>query len=265
MPEESERTRKILIQKIRKAFVKELDKEVTTVKARQYFIEDLNKDFQTAYAIIPKAELQKEGEVINVQGKPYFIFSTKFIDDFKRIRRLPQTIPLKDIGYIISQTGINKNSRVLDAGVGSGALTCFIAHLCKEVIAYDIRDDHIGIAKENVAFLKLSNVIIKKKNIYEGIDETNLDLITLDVPEPWLVIKHVLNALKVGGFLVSYSPTIPQVQDFVNKVLEEEKFLHVKTVEVIERDWEVSERKVRPKSVQTGHSGFLTFVRKLAR
>ena len=70
-------------------------------------------------------------------------------------------------------------------------------------------------------------------------------------------------ALKAGGFLVSYSPTIPQTADFVNKINSDKNFVHVKTSEVIERNWEIDERKVRPKSQQIGHSGFVSFVRKV--
>ena len=70
-------------------------------------------------------------------------------------------------------------------------------------------------------------------------------------------------ALKIGGFLVSYSPSVPQVMDFVNIISKNKEFLILKTIEVIERKWEVDERKVRPVSQSIGHSGFLTFVRRV--
>jgi len=117
--------------------------------------------------------------------------------------------------------------------------------------------------KKNIEFLGLSNVKIKNKNIYEGIEEKNRDLVVLDLPEPWKAIDAAKKALKFGGFLVSYSPTIPQTADFVNKINAEKEFVHVKTSEVIERNWEIDGRKVRPLSQQIGHSGFVSFARRI--
>jgi tRNA (adenine57-N1/adenine58-N1)-methyltransferase len=85
----------------------------------------------------------------------------------------------------------------------------------------------------------------------------------LDLPEPWLAVEHALHALKHGGYMVSYSPCVPQVMDFVDKVRNTSGFLYLKTCIVSETEWDVLGRKVRPKSQSIGHSGFLSFVRKL--
>jgi tRNA (adenine57-N1/adenine58-N1)-methyltransferase len=151
----------------------------------------------------------------------------------------------------------------VDAGAGSGALACFLGNIVKEVITYEIREDFIKIVKKNIDFLNLKNVKIKNKNIYEGITEKNVDLVTLDLPEPWKALNPAEKALKVGGFLVSYSPSIPQVMDFVDNVRKNKNFAYLKTSEIIEREWDVDERKVRPRSQAIGHSGFLSFVRKI--
>ena len=87
----------------------------------------------------------------------------------------------------------------------------------------------------------------------------------LDLPEPWEVIEHAAKALRVGGFLVNYSPSIIQTSDFVKVLGKENKFLCLKTVEILERKWEVDGRKVRPKSIEIGHSGFITFARKISK
>ena len=134
---------------------------------------------------------------------------------------------------------------------------------CKKVVTYDIREDFIEVVKSNIEFLGLKNIVVKNKNIYSSIDEKNVDLITLDVPEPWLAIDSCSNALKIGGFLVSYSPTIPQVMDFVNEIRKRKDFVHVKTAEIIEREWDVEDRKVRPKSITIGHSGFMSLARRV--
>ena len=231
----------------------------------RFLVKDTTKDFHTKHGFFKKEDLKKAkgSKVLSNTGKEFSIIDPSFIDLYKRIRRGAQIIPLKDIGLIVAETGINKGSKVVDAGAGSGALCCFLANIAKEVTTYDIREDFIEIVKFNIDYLKLKNIKIKNKNIYDGIDEKNVEVIVLDLPEPWLAIESAKKSLKAGGFLVSYSPTVPQAQDFINKINEDANFIHIKTSEISEREWEVDGRKVRPKSQGIGHSGFISFVRRI--
>ncbi|RMD58519.1 methyltransferase domain-containing protein [Candidatus Woesearchaeota archaeon] len=240
-------------------------KERIVAKAKQYLVKELDKPVETQYGTVSKEDLKKpSGSTIKSStGKPFRIIDADYIDLAKRIRKLPQTIPLKDIGLIIAESGIGKESTVVDGGVGSGALAAALARVCKKVISYDVREDHIKIAKENIRMLGLENIQIKNASLYDDIEERNVDLITLDVPEPWKVLPCADRALRVGGYIASYSPSIPQVQDFVQAVKKSNTFMHCKTVEIIERLWEIENRKVRPKSTGIGHSGFITFARKI--
>lgn len=243
-----------------------IKKILITRQGKKFYSRDLEQDLHTQYGFVKKEELgqAKEGSLLKSNtGKEFFVFNPTFIDLYRKIKRDAQIIPLKDLGLIIAETGINKDSRILDAGSGSGALACFLASIAKEVITYEIREDFIEIVKSNVEFLGLTNIKIKNKDIYHEIDEKDIDVITLDVPEPWKAIGSCLKALKTSGFLVSYSPSIPQVADFVNIIRKNENFVYIKTVEITEREWEVEERKVRPKSKGLGHSGFLSFARKV--
>lgn len=243
-----------------------IKKILITRQGKKFYAKSLDEDLHTQYGFIKKEDLKKakDGNLLKSNtNKEFFVFKPHFIDLYRKIKRDAQIIPLKDIGLIIAETGINKESRVLDAGSGSGALACFLAALVKEVITYDIREDFIEIVRSNIKFLGLKNIKIKNSNIYEEIDDKNFDVVTLDVPEPWNSLENCSKALKIGGFLVSYSPSIPQVADFVNAVRKNENFIYLKTVEVIEREWEVEERRVRPKSKGLGHSGFLSFVRRV--
>ncbi|MDP2750211.1 MAG: rRNA adenine N-6-methyltransferase family protein [Nanoarchaeota archaeon] len=228
-----------------------------------FYVKDLEQDYHSQYGYIKKEDLAKKSGIVKTNtGKELTIFTPSFIDSYRKIKRGPQIISLKDLGLIITQTGINRTSKVLDAGAGSGAVACMLGNLVKQVVTYEIRDDFAEIVSQNIKYLGLKNVLLKKKNIYEGIDEKNLDLIILDLPEPWNV-PDIEKALKIGGFIVSYSPTVPQAMDFVNKISKNENFVHFKTVELIERDWEIIERKVRPMSRMIGHTGFLSFVRRV--
>lgn len=243
-----------------------IKKVLMTRQGRKFYARNLNEDLHTQYGYLKREELKKakEGSLLKSNtGGEFFIFNPSFIDLYSKIKRDAQIIPLKDVGFIIAETGISKSSRVLDAGSGSGALACFLAAIAKEIVSYEIREDFIEIVKSNIEFLKLKNIKIKNKNIYNEIDDKNIDVVILDVPEPWNAIENCAKALNPGGFLVSYSPSIPQVADFVNALRKNERFVCLKSVEITEREWEVEERKVRPKSKGLGHSGFLSFARKV--
>lgn len=234
-------------------------------EGRKFFVKDIDKDYHCQFGFVKAADLKKKaGSKIKTNTKKeLIIMEPSFIDIYQKIRRAPQIIPLKDIGSIITKTGIGKDSKVVDAGAGSGALSLMLANIVKEIVTYELREDFYKLVKQNIEDFDLKNIKIKNKDIYEGITEKNIDLITLDLPEPWKAIESAKKALRIGGFIVSYSPTIPQVSDFIAEIKKNSEFMIIETIEVIERQWEINERKVRPKSQQIGHSGFLSFVRKI--
>ncbi|MBS3135932.1 tRNA (adenine-N1)-methyltransferase [Candidatus Woesearchaeota archaeon] len=240
-----------------------IDRILFTKEGRKFYIRDASKDFHSEFGFFSAADISKGGAIKSNKGTEAYVINSSFIDEYERIRRSPQIIPLKDIGSIVAYAGIGKKSTVVDAGTGSGALAIFLANICKKITSYEIRTDFYEIAKHNIAELGIKNLTIKNKDVCAGIDEKNVDLITLDMPSPWEAISSIKKALKKGGFAISYSPTIPQVSDFVEAARKSEIFSGIRTIEVIERDWEVTERKIRPKSQQIGHSGFLTFARRI--
>ncbi len=254
----------MLIKRDKTFFVEELNRKFTK-EGGEYFVRDASKDYSTQFGTVKSKDLaKKDGSVVKATtGDEFIILSPGFIDKYRRIKRTAQIIPMKDIGSIITLTGIDKNSLVVDSGSGSGGLCCFLAHIAKKVVTYEIKDENVELVRENAKFLELDNITVKKKSFYDGIDEKNVDLITLDLPEPWEALKVAEKALKIGGFLVSYSPTIPQVQDFVNAMKKFDSLILMKTIEILEREWEIDGRKVRPRTQGIGHSGFLTFARKI--
>ena len=170
-----------------------IKKVLITKQGKKFYAKDFNQDLHTQYGFIKKDELNKarEGGILKSNtNKEFFIFNPYFIDLYRKIKRDAQIIPLKDIGLIIAETGINKKSRILDAGSGSGALACFLAGIAKEVVTYEIREDFIEIVKKNIEFLRLKNIKIKKKDIYSEMEEKNIDVAVLDVPEPWDALEN---------------------------------------------------------------------------
>lgn len=175
------------------------------------------------------------------------------LDDFKaRFRRGPQIMTEKDIGFIFAKTGLGKKDVVVEGGTGSGFLTCALAKVCKHVHSYDIERTSIRLGKRNSTFSGLENITFHNSSLYEEAEEA--DIYMLDLPEPWRV---PLNNLKAGGFLVSYLPTIDQVQT----LLENSK-LRFEVVELIQRNWQAKRGRFRPESSGLLHTGFLCFARK---
>jgi tRNA (adenine57-N1/adenine58-N1)-methyltransferase len=256
---------KILISKPKKEFIKDLGKEISVIKQRKFYVDDLTKDFFTKYGAISKKDLKKKsGSIVKSNtGKEFILLDADFLDEYKRIKRTSQIMTLKDIGYIISHTGINKNSKVVDAGTGCGGNAIYLAHICKEVISYDINEENVKVAEENIKNLGLKNIKVKNKNIFSGIDEIDVDLIVLDLPTPWNAIKAVEKGLRVGSYLVVYNPQITQTADFVNTINQNDKFVYEKTIELVERSWKIDGQIARPRSKGIGHTGFLTFVRRV--
>lgn len=181
------------------------------------------------------------------------------IDFLKKAKRGPQVILPKDAALIISETGINQDWKVVDAGSGSGFLSMILGNLGCKVYSYEIREDFYKIAKENIKNSGMKNIKIFNKDITKGIVQKNIDLVTLDMKGPERVIEHAYKALKSKGFLVIYSMHIEQVQA-VLKELEKYKF-GTKVMENIQREWQTVRGFTRP-ITQLAHTGFLIIARK---
>ncbi len=217
-------------------------------------------DFHSHFGFIKEKDI-KNGLVKSNLNKEFIIFEANFIDNLNRIKRGPAIAHQKDIGNIISTTGIGLKSNVVDAGSGCAHLSSYLARIGCKVTTYEINPEFYKIAKENIETLQLK-IKIKNQDIYQGINEKNLDLITLDLLEPWKVLKHAEKSLKSGAFLVCYLPTITQVMEVV-KGLKNHNFFLWKVSETIERQWHVEGLKVRPENQILGHTAFLVFARKI--
>ncbi len=228
---------------------------------KKFLIKDSTSEFHTASGILSPKDIQKGGRIKSTKGETFIILEPQFADLWEMFARGPQVMIHKDIGLIITKTGVNKDSMVLDAGGGSGSLCLSLANICKEVTVYEINAEHYDVITKNKKLLGFENLTLKHQDIYKGIDEANLDLITFDLPEPWKALPHASKALKEGGHLVVYLPNLTQAQEFV-KSLKGSKVSFVEMVELIERKWKIEDKILRPEFQMLGHTGFLIFCRK---
>jgi tRNA (adenine57-N1/adenine58-N1)-methyltransferase catalytic subunit len=255
--------KRILIQKEKRVYVEEQERERIIRDQKMYFVEDISKDFHTSDGVFTKEELQKtDAFVKSNKGEEFYIIESSFIDSYKGIKKQAQTIPLKDLGYILSELGINKKTVIVDTGSGSGGAACLLAMHCKKVYSFDVDEKNLSQAKENAEYFGLKNIIFKKQDSYKSIPVKDADVVLFDLPSPWNAIENAYKALKHGGFLVTYCPQITQTQRVVNVCLEK-GFIHVKTSEIVERPWKIEGNIVKPISLSNIHSGFISIMRKI--
>jgi len=215
-------------------------------------------DLHTSLGVIRSKDI-KNGVVKSNLGNDFLVFDADFLDKLEKIKRGPAILNKKDIGQIIAYTGIGQNSKIVDVGSGSGVLASFLGRISKNVVSYEKNKEFFKIAKDNLNFLGIK-IKLKNKDIKNGIDEKNLDLITLDILDPWNVFHHARKKLKSGGFLVCYLTNINQVIACVKHL---EGFYLETVLENIEREWLVEKLKVRPKHHGLMHTGWLLFARKI--
>ncbi|MEM3255346.1 MAG: methyltransferase domain-containing protein [Candidatus Micrarchaeaceae archaeon] len=180
---------------------------------------------------------------------------------YRKLARGPQVILPKDIGIIIAYTSISKESVCVDAGAGSGWLAIALARVCKHVYSYDKREDFLRIAERNAAALGVSNLTLKHGDVFKKIDEKNVDLVTLDLPDAEKALPNAKKALKHGGYVAGYLPHTEQVSSFVKKCVRL-KFSDIYTVETIVRDILSRKEGTRPSTKGIWHTAYLTFAMK---
>ena len=236
---------------------------IETNSGKKYLVKDPAEDYHTSFGIISSKDLKgKKSKIKSSTGKEFLLLDASFPDLWEQFQRGPQIMLQKDIGLLIAKTGINKNSEVVDAGGGSGSLCLSLANICKKVTVYEIHPEHHKVVQKNIALTGMNNVTLKHDDISKGIKEKELDLITLDLPEPWQVIKHAEKSLKEGGYLVIYLPNLIQMHKFLGSV-KGTSFKVLETVELLERRWVINEQIMRPDFEMLGHTGFMTFCRKI--
>ncbi|MDG6218190.1 MAG: tRNA (adenine-N1)-methyltransferase [Candidatus Thermoplasmatota archaeon] len=209
---------------------------------------------------------KKYGSKTTIGTKNFFLFPFSLSDALTGLKRKAQIILPKDAAQIIIHCSITAGKTVLEAGIGSGSLTTVLASIVGSsgtVISYDIRQDFIDHAKKNLSITGLlDRVVIKHMDVTKGIDETYLDALILDIPNPWDAISHAWKALIPGGYFCAYSPLISQVEQTV-QTLQKHPFINLKTIETIEREMIVGPQGTRPSFDMLGHTGYLTFARKI--
>jgi tRNA (adenine57-N1/adenine58-N1)-methyltransferase len=237
-------------------------------KARRYLLTlETGAMFHTHAGIVAHDTIIGAAEGVSVTGstgRQFLVVRPTLSDVVLKMPRGAQVIYPKDLGAILLAADIGPGMKVLEAGVGSGALSMALLRAGADVVGYEVRPDFAAGARKNVATWSGSDQSyrVEERDIYQGIDEVDLDRIVLDLPEPWQVLDHAEKALRSGGILLSYLPTINQVAT-LRAAMSRSAFGMAETSETLRRTWHVEERSVRPDHRMVGHTGFLTTARLL--
>jgi tRNA (adenine57-N1/adenine58-N1)-methyltransferase catalytic subunit len=237
-------------------------------KQRRYLVTlEPGAEFHTHSGYIPHDQLIGVEEGVTVaatRGGRYRVVRPTLSDFVLKMPRGAQVIYPKDLGPILMLADIFPGARVLESGVGSGALSMTLLRAGAIVTGYELRSDFATRARRNVeSFLGADSserYQVEERDCYEGIDGTGYDRVVLDLPEPWLVVPHAETALRSGGILVAYTPSITQASTLRER-LAKSSFAMADTIEVLQRGWHIDGQAVRPDHRMVGHTGFLTHAR----
>jgi tRNA (adenine57-N1/adenine58-N1)-methyltransferase catalytic subunit len=239
-------------------------------KKRRYLVTlAAGGEFHTHAGVLPHDDLIGSAEGASfrsTRGATFLAIRPTLADFVLKMPRGAQVIYPKDLGPILMLADIFPGARVLESGVGSGALSMTLVRAGARVVGYEVREDFANRARRNVrTFLgegALERYSVDVRDVYAGIDETDLDRVILDLPEPWQAVEHAAGCMHRGGVLVAYTPQITQAVR-LREGLARQGFGMADTVEVLNRGWHIDGQSVRPEHRMVAHTGFLTSARLL--
>jgi tRNA (adenine57-N1/adenine58-N1)-methyltransferase len=248
--------------------------QLTDAKGRHYtMVLTPGGEFHTHRGIIALDTVigLPEGSVVkSTNGDPFLVLRPLLMDYVLSMPRGAQVIYPKDAAQIVGFGDIGPGMRVLEAGAGSGALTCSLLRAVGSegsVTSYERRDDFADVARGNVgAFFGEvpDNWSLRLGDLAEHPAEEVVDRVVLDMLEPWAVLPTVAAALRPGGVLVGYVATVTQLSTYVEALRAQGVWTEPHAWETLLRPWHAVGLAVRPEHRMVAHTAFLVTARRLA-
>jgi tRNA (adenine57-N1/adenine58-N1)-methyltransferase catalytic subunit len=248
--------------------------QLTDPKGRMHTIELVaGKEFHTHRGLIQHDDLigQPEGIVVtSVGGTTYLALRPLLADYVLSMPRGATVVYPKDAAQIVGMADIFPGAHVIEAGAGSGALTCSLLRAVGahgSVSSYERRADFAEVARSNVERFFGSAPAswrLTVGDLVESCTETDADRVVLDMLAPWEVLEVAGAALTPGGVLCAYVATTTQLSRVVEGLREHGGFAEPRPWESFIRGWHVDGLAVRPEHRMIGHTGFLVTARRLA-
>ncbi len=245
---------------------------LTDKRNRRYRIQlVVGGEFHSHIGVVRHDDLIGQPEasaVVSSSGAPFVALRPTLTDHVLKMPRGAQVIYPKDLAPMVWAADVGPNDRVFETGVGSGALSAALLRTGAQVVGHEIREDFAQRALENLKTIVAPDVLARYelmvRDAYEEVvAEVPYDAALLDIPEPWRVVPHLLDALRSGGRLVVYNPSVTQVTR-LRDALEASHWVRTETFEVLHRSWHIEGQSVRPDHRMVAHTGFITHARRLA-
>jgi tRNA (adenine57-N1/adenine58-N1)-methyltransferase len=210
-----------------------------------------------------------EGSVVTSVGGTSFLALRPLLPDYVlSMPRGAQVIYPKDAAQIVMWGDVFPGARVLEAGAGSGALTCSLLRAVGEtgtVTSYEIREDHAVHAQRNVVQFFGEQPENWTLNVADLATHTGeVDRVVLDMLAPWEMLDVVKQNLIPGGVLVVYVATVTQLSRITEALREQQCWTEPQSWETLQRPWHVVGLAVRPDHRMVAHTAFLLTARRLA-
>lgn len=191
----------------------------------------------------------------------------------KKMKRISQIIYPKDVGQILILGDIHPGLKILECGTGSGALTCYLIRVICEngkLISIDERKEMIKTAEENIKNFyqknieEIKNLELRIQNL-KDVEDKDFDRIILDLPNPWDYLFKIKEILKPGGILICWLPTVLQIYNLLEEIEKKfnEDFKLEGVYETLQREWQKSDKALRPKDKMIAHTGFSVIIYRL--
>lgn len=214
---------------------------------------------------------QPEGVVVHSTGSVAYLAFRPLLSDF--VLSMPRGATVvypKDAAQIVGVADIFPGASVIEAGAGSGALTCSLLRAVGasgSLHSYERRSDFAEVARKNVATFfggEPPAWTLTVGDFVEVIDSQPVDRVVLDMLAPWECIDAVGQVLRAGGVICCYVATTTQLSVVVEALREHGGFTEPASSETLVRTWHVEGLAVRPDHRMIGHTGFLVTSRRLA-
>ena len=248
--------------------------QLTDPKGRMHTVELVpGKEFHTHRGLIAHDDIIGEPEgivVTSTGGTAYLAFRQLLADYVLSMPRGATVVYPKDAAQIVQMADVFPGARVLEAGAGSGALTCNLLRAVGEsgtVSSYEVRAEFAEVARRNVTRFfggEPVNWRLTVGDLAQCCDDADVDRVILDMLAPWDVLDTVAKAMLPGAVLCVYVATTTQLSRIVEAMREHGSFTEPQPWENLIRGWHVDGLAVRPDHRMVGHTGFLVTTRRLA-
>ncbi len=226
------------------------------------YLREPGEELQTDLGVLEIPEDAEPGDVLETHlGEEFRVRRLRGPDLFEHFERTGAPMLPRDVGLVISETGVASGDRVLDAGTGTGVLAAYMGRVGADVVTYERKSEFAEVARQNVALGGVDDAVeVRTGDLTDDLDGlSGFDVLTLDTQDAPEVAAHADGLLADGGFLAAYSPFVEPTREVVEAA--RETLSNVRAVETIQRELDVDSRGTRPSTGPVGHTGYLVFAR----